>query len=170
MKMSRKTKIIAGILLLFLSLTLAVTYRAVYYGINDFFTFGSKKSCQASKCEKVTENVPVVNQSSEEPVYSTAEKMPEFPGGQTAMTKFIAENIKYPKEAKEKGIKGTVFINFIIDKEGNVTHSKVLKGIGGGCDEEALRVINMMPKWTPGEQVGKKVLVKINVPIRFVLR
>lgn len=103
-------------------------------------------------------------------VYTIIQKMPQFPGGEAAMMKFIAENVKYPPLAKEAGIKGTVFATFVVNREGHVTDAKILKGIGGGCDEEALRVVKAMPSWTPGEQNGKKVLVRFNVPIRFVLR
>ncbi|MCS7028270.1 MAG: energy transducer TonB [Bacteroidia bacterium] len=144
-----------------------------------------EKDVEAGKKTQVGDNNAVVDEVVEEPkkeekqviqeevdntVYTIIQKMPQFPGGEAAMMKFISENIKYPPMAKEAGIKGTVIVTFIVDREGNVTNPQVLKGIGGGCDEEALRVIKMMPKWSPGEQNGKKVLVKINVPIRFVLR
>ncbi|MBL4715863.1 MAG: TonB family protein [Bacteroidia bacterium] len=102
-------------------------------------------------------------------VFETVEQMPEFPGGQTALMQYLAKNIKYPINAKAKGITGKVFVSFIIDREGNVTNAEVLRGIGGGCDQESLRVINAMPKWIPGKQRGKNVLVQYNLPIRFTL-
>ncbi len=144
-----------------------------------------EKDVEAGKKTQVGDNNNIVDEVKEEPkqetkqviqeevdntVYTIIQKMPSFPGGEAAMMKFISDNIKYPPMAKEAGIKGTVFVTFVVDREGNVTDPKVMKGIGGGCDEEALRVIKMMPKWSAGEQNGKKVLVKINVPIRFVLR
>jgi len=144
-----------------------------------------EKDVEAGKKTQVGDNNNIVDEVKEEPkqetkqviqeevdnnVYTIIQKMPSFPGGEAAMMKYIAENIKYPPMAKEAGIKGTVFVTFVIDREGNVTSPQVMKGIGGGCDEEALRVIKSMPKWSAGEQNGKKVLVKINVPIRFVLR
>jgi TonB family protein len=69
----------------------------------------------------------------------------------------------------KKGVTGTVYITFIIEKDGTLTNAKVLRGIGSGCDEEALRVVNMMPKWNPGEQKGKPVAVQFNLPIKFKL-
>lgn len=97
------------------------------------------------------------------------EEMPEFPGGEAAMFKFISKKIKYPKKARKNNIQGRVTVQFVIDEEGNVTEAKVLKGIGYGCDEEALRVVNSMPKWTPGTQKGDEVRVRFVIPIRFVL-
>jgi len=144
-----------------------------------------EKDVEAGKKTQVGDNNNIVDEVKEEPkqetkqviqeevdnnVYTIIQKMPSFPGGEAAMMKYIAENIKYPPMAKEAGIKGTVFVTFVVDRDGNVTNPQVMKGIGGGCDEEALRVIKSMPKWSAGEQNGKKVLVKINVPIRFVLR
>jgi protein TonB len=98
------------------------------------------------------------------------EDMPSFPGGEEALFKYLAQNIKYPQIAKEAGITGRVFVNFVIDKEGNVTDVKVLRGIGGGCDEEAVRVVKNMPKWSPGKQRGKPVKVSYNLPIKFSLK
>jgi len=105
----------------------------------------------------------------EEPEFLVVEDMPEFPGGDKAMFKYIADNINYPKEALKHKIEGRVTIQFVIDEEGNVVDAKVLKGIGYGCDEEALRVVNSMPKWKPGKQRGDNVRVRFVLPIRFVL-
>ena len=95
---------------------------------------------------------------------------PEFPGGMEAMMKYLAENIKYPEQAKSEGIQGRVFVRFVIEADGSVTNAQVLRGIGGGCDEEALRVVNAMPNWTPGKQQGKPVRVQFNLPITFKLQ
>jgi len=97
------------------------------------------------------------------------EKMPEYVGGQAALAKFLQSNIVYPAEAKKLGIEGKVYLNFVIDEQGNVTNVKLLRGIGGGCDEEAIRVVKLMPKWIPGEQAGKPVKVMFNLPIAFKL-
>lgn len=102
-------------------------------------------------------------------VFQIVSEMPEFPGGVEAMMKYIAENVKYPEKAKEKGISGRVFVGFIVEKDGSVTSAKVLRGIGGGCDEEAVRVIKGMPKWKPGKQEGKPVRVSYMMPIMFKL-
>jgi protein TonB len=100
-----------------------------------------------------------VEEVAEEEIFTIVEDMPSFPGGEEALFKYLAQNIKYPQIAKEAGITGRVFVNFVIDKEGNVTDVKVLRGIGGGCDEEAVRVVKNMPKWSPGKQRGKPVKV-----------
>ncbi|MDD5569988.1 MAG: energy transducer TonB [Bacteroidales bacterium] len=96
-------------------------------------------------------------------------EMPEFKGGEEARFKFILDNIKYPKDAKEMGIEGKVFISFIVEKDGSLSNFKILRGIGGGCDEEALRVAKLMPKWIPGKQKGYAVRVILNMPIQFTL-
>lgn len=98
------------------------------------------------------------------------EIMPEFTGGQAAMNDFLDKNLTYPELAKQQGIQGKVWIGFIIDSLGNVTNVEILRGIGGGCDEEAKRVVELMPPWIPGTQDGKAVIVKFRFPINFVLR
>lgn len=105
----------------------------------------------------------------EETVLMVVEEMPEFKGGIAAMHKFILETIQYPENAKESGIQGMVYISFIVETNGMITNSKVLRGIGGGCDEEAQRVISMMPPWIPGKQRGKPVRVQFNLPLEFKL-
>lgn len=102
-------------------------------------------------------------------IFNVVEVMPKFPGGPEAMMKFIVENINYPELAKIKGIEGRVFVNFIVETDGSVSNANVLRGIGGGCDEEALRVVEMMPRWTPGYQSGQAVRVSFNLPVRFML-
>ncbi len=83
---------------------------------------------------------------------------------------YIARNIKYPAMARESGIQGRVFVNFVVEPNGSVSNVKILRGIGGGCDEEAIRVVEAMPKWTPGRQRGKAVRVSFNLPVRFTLQ
>jgi TonB family protein len=95
------------------------------------------------------------------------EQMPEFPGGDAALLKYISSNLKVPAAAKEKNIKGTVYINFIISSKGHVLFPYVVRGIGSGCDEEALRLIRNMPAWKPGKQNGSPVLVRYNLPVKF---
>jgi TonB family protein len=99
-----------------------------------------------------------------------AQEMPEFPGGQDALMKYVAKSIKYPDDALESGIHGTVFVSFVVETDGRITEVKVLRGIRGGCDEEALRVMKGMPSWKPGKQNGKLVRVRYNLPIRFKLQ
>jgi len=106
----------------------------------------------------------------EQQIFQVVENMPEFPGGRAALMKYLATNIKYPPYAKEAGIQGRVFINFVVETNGNITNVKVLRGIGGGCDEEAIRVVKGMPKWSPGMQRGKPVRVSFNLPVKFTLQ
>jgi len=109
-------------------------------------------------------------EESKKEVFTIVEEMPAFPGGEAERNKFLATNIQYPQQATENGIQGTVYVSFVVDSKGNVTEVKILRGIGGGCDEEALRVVKMMPKWHPGKQNGKNVRVLFNMPIYFKLQ
>ncbi len=102
-------------------------------------------------------------------VYMIVEQMPEFPGGDKSLFQFIADNTKYPADAKDKGIKGRVFVNFIVEPDGSVSDIRVLRGIGGGCDEEAVRIVESMPKFKPGMQNGEAVRVSYTVPVNFRL-
>jgi len=106
-----------------------------------------------------------------DPVFTEVEQDPEFPGGVSELMKFLENNLKYPENAKSKGIQGTVFVTFVIEKDGSMSGSSILRGIQNGADldAEALRVINMMPDWKPGKQRGEAVRVQFNLPIRFVL-
>jgi TonB family protein len=108
--------------------------------------------------------------SSNDKVYKIVEEMPSYPGGDEARIKFLVDNFVYPTSAKEKGIQGTVYITFVVGADGTVSNVKVLRGIGGGCDEEAVRIVKMMPKWIPGKQDGKNVSVIYNLPIKFKLQ
>jgi len=102
-------------------------------------------------------------------IFTVVEEMPCFPGGDEARIRFLQLNIHYPGTARNNGIQGKVFVTFVVEKDGSLSNFRVLRGIGGGCDEEAVRVIKMMPKWIPGRQRGKPVRVQFNVPIRFTL-
>ncbi len=104
------------------------------------------------------------------PVFTIVEEMPSFPGGEAERNKFLSENITYPKQAAENGIQGTVYISFIVSAGGKIEDVKILKGIGGGCDEEALRVVKLMPHWKPGRQDGKAVRTLFNMPVYFKLQ
>lgn len=98
------------------------------------------------------------------------EIQPEFPGGIEAMYKFIQDNLQYPRLALENAIEGKVYVTFVVEEDGSITNPRILRDIGGGCGREALRVVNLMPKWKPGEQQpGKPVRVHFNLPVEFVL-
>ncbi len=105
----------------------------------------------------------------EDPIVTIVEHMPEFPGGYTEMYKFLGANMKYPTRAREAGIEGTVHVSFVVWNDGSIRNTSILRGIGGGCDEEAIRVVNLMPKWKPGIQLTKKVNVQMSLPVKFVL-
>jgi len=101
--------------------------------------------------------------------YLQVEIMPSFPGGEDKLLQYLAENVKYPRLAREAKIQGLVIVRFVVDADGFVGKVEILRGIGAGCDEEALRVVNAMPKWEPGIQNGRAVPVIYNMPIRFAL-
>ena len=118
----------------------------------------------------IEDKPPVIEQPAEQQVFTVVEENPAFPGGETALYQYLATSIKYPGEARQLGIQGRVFVNFVIEPDGLVTNVRVLRGIGGGCDEEAVRVVKAMPKWTAGKQRGIPVRVSYNLPIRFTLQ
>lgn len=127
--------------------------------------------------ESYVENAAVVElteaeeeEIEEEEIFTIVEKMPVYPGGVEALFGYLAQNIEYPDMAKDAKIEGKVYITFVVNKEGGVADVKVLRGIGGGCDEEAIRVVKNMPKWDPGRQRGKAVKVQYNLPINFILK
>lgn len=101
-------------------------------------------------------------------VFMIVEQMPEFPGGDMEMRKFIAENIKYPEEALNSGLCGQVYVRFIVDTDGSVIEPEVIKGDIESLNNEALRVIKLLPKFTPGMQRGQNVKVSLVVPITIV--
>ena len=106
----------------------------------------------------------------EQEVFTIVEEMPGYPGGDAKMYEYLGKNIKYPQIARESSIQGRVFVNFVVEPDGSVTNVKVLRGIGGGCDEEAMRVVKSMPKWKPGKRRGKAVRVSYTLPVVFKLQ
>jgi protein TonB len=110
--------------------------------------------------------VVVVSPPATKPV-TWAEEMPEFNGDLNA---FLQKQLQYPDKARDAGVDGKVNVQFIVNEDGSVSNTKIIRGIGAGCDEEAIRIINSMPKWKPGKQNGKAVKVYFTLPIRFVLQ
>lgn len=106
---------------------------------------------------------------SEIQIFTVVEEMPEYPGGRKAMYSYLGENIKYPAKAKENKVEGTVYVSFVVLEDGSVSNVSILRGVGSGCDEEAIRVVKAMPNWKPGKQKGKPVNVQYNLPIKFSL-
>ena len=122
---------------------------------------------------EIQEVVDVVQEEEvvEEPqVFFIVEDMPEFPGGELALRKYIAENVRYPEMAKENDIQGTVYVRFVVDTDGSVKNVEVIRGVDQLLDKEAIRVVQSLPKWKPGKQRGKAVKVSHSVPIKFQLQ
>jgi Ca-activated chloride channel family protein len=149
-------------------------------GVSDYAVGGAMVSGYSTGCEKKSMGYSVqevqsirgvaVSEDKKE-VFTAVEQMPEFIGGQLGLEAFIKASISYPKKAKENGISGTVYLSFTVDRNGKVTDIKVVKGIGGGCDEEAIRIIKLTSgKWKPGKQNGKPVKVLINMPVTFLMK
>lgn len=106
----------------------------------------------------------------DEEIYTFVQEVPAFPGGETARKLFIQQNLVYPRLAIQNKIQGIVYVSFVVEKDGRISSSKVVQGIGAGCDEEAIRVVNMMPKWKPGKRQGHEVRVQIIMPLNFILQ
>jgi protein TonB len=117
-----------------------------------------------------------------EEIFKVVEDQPAFPGceditdkaekktcAETKMLQFIYGNIKYPPIARENGVEGTVYIKFVVEKDGSITAPEIVRDIGAGCGDEALRVVKLMPKWQPGKQRGRAVRVQFNLPVKYKL-
>ena len=115
-------------------------------------------------------NKTIVEETTVESAYTFVEQMPEFPGGEDELRKYLVKNIVYPAIAQENGIKGTVYLSFVVGPDGSLSKVQVVRGIDKSCDDEAVRVVNKMPPWKPGRQNGKAVHVKFTIPIKFELR
>ncbi len=114
---------------------------------------------------------PVEEEEEEQTIFVVVETMPEFPGGQQALFKYLSENVKYPVIAQENGIQGRVICQFVVNKDGSIVDVNVVRSGGdASLDKEAVRVIKSMPKWKPGKQRGKAVRVKYTVPVNFRLQ
>ncbi|WP_194774370.1 energy transducer TonB [Pararhodonellum marinum] len=116
----------------------------------------------------VPDVVPIIEKADE--IIDFAEVSPMPVGGMEAWHRYLQKNLKYPNQAKKAGIEGTVYVVFVINKDGSIQDIEILRGIGGGCDEETLRVINAAPNWTPGRQRGQTVRVRMRLPVRFKLQ
>lgn len=122
---------------------------------------------------EVEEYIPIEMEEeeiNETEIFTVVESMPRFPGGEAELYKYLSKNIVYPTMAQESGVQGRVYVTFVVEVDGSITDIKILRGIGGGCDEEAVRVVRSMPRWNPGKQRGQPVRVQYNLPVRFVLQ
>ena len=118
----------------------------------------------------VVSNVKEEEEEEESEIFYIVEEMPEFPGGELALRKYIANAINYPVIAQENGIQGKVYVTFVVGKDGSIQDARIARGIDPSLDKEALRVVNTLPKWKPGKQRGQPVRVSYTVPINFVLQ
>ena len=115
--------------------------------------------------------IPTKNKNEEEEeILTFVDDMPEFPGGENALLSFLGSNVRYPVIAQENGIQGRVYVSFVIDETGNINDVSIIRGVDVSLDNEAIRVVRLMPKWKPGKQGGKAVKVRYNVPIFFDLK
>ena len=130
-------------------------------------------NAEVDQQEVIEEYVPVEVEEEdvqEQEIFQIVEEMPSYPGGEPKLMEYVAKNIKYPQIARETGIQGRVFVGFVVEPDGSISNVKLLRGIGGGCDEEAMRVIKSLPKWKPGKQRGKPVRVSYQIPVFFKLQ
>ena len=137
-------------------------FRSIITTLVFLFCFASVAQAQ----EETSMNVP----DNDTTIYTIVDKMPSFPGGDAFMYMFLAKNVRYPQRPREDGYYGKVYVKFVVETDGSLSNIEVLKGVGGGCTEEALRVIDLMPKWVPGETAdGKKARVNYTLPVDFRL-
>lgn len=115
------------------------------------------------------EIVEIIEEVPNDEIFTLVENSAQFPGGVSAFGQYLSENISYPKQAQRLGVQGKVFVEFIVEKDGSLSNMQVIKGIGGGCDEEALRIMRNSPKWKPGSQRGHLIRQKMLQPITFAL-
>lgn len=139
----------------------------------------SNKTQDGIETDEIAANPPTEVKSTEKAIvelpeednapFLTVEVQPSFMGGNSEMYKFLGKNLKYPTAAQRANIQGKVFLSFIVEKDGSITDIETMKGIGFGCDEEAMRVVKLMPKWIAGKQNGRNVRVKFTIPVFFRL-
>ncbi|CAK7057790.1 MAG: hypothetical protein PARBA_02099 [Parabacteroides sp.] len=139
--------------------------------LDDVDILSSEDDQAAAQAQTYTPPAVVEEEEeSSQQIFTVVETMPEFPGGQGALLQYLAKSIKYPVIAQENGIQGRVTCTFVVNKDGSIVDAEVIRGVDPSLDKEALRVINSMPKWSPGKQRGKPVRVKYTVPVTFRLQ
>lgn len=141
-------------------------------GRNGVIIVNTKKAGSENIKPSVNENSEAIQiqenkKSSNKAIFTVVEQMPSFPGGEDELIRFIAYNLMVPDEGIKAGLSGTVYATFIVKDDGSISDAKIVRGLGTTYDEEVLRVINLMPKWTPGMQNGKPVDVLFNIPVKF---
>lgn len=163
MMMNKKFKNANGFSVI--SLVLAI---AVFSGLCFLQACGDKSSQPENRLKApsglVDEQVDL-----KETIFAEVENPPQFPGGEEARMKYLIENLKYPEAARKAGIQGTVFVSFVVRRDGKITDPKIVRGVNGEIDSEVLRIVGQMPDWIPGSQRGEKVNVAFTMPVRFAL-
>jgi len=119
--------------------------------------------------EEVVISEAVVVEEKADAIFDVVETQPNPPGGMSGWNKYLSENLKYPTQARRMGVEGSVILVFVINTDGSIQDVEVLRGIGGGCDEEAIKIVKNAPKWEPGKQRGRPVRTRMRLPIRFKL-
>lgn len=152
--------------------THSVDVEDPHNGQGDPGALGTSTTATATTNNTLTSTPPAVTVATQPQTDLVwTEVMPEYEGGINGLIRFLSANIIYPEQAKAIGKEGTVYISFVVDENGYVTGAKVVRGIGFGCDEEALRVVSKMPKWkSAGMNAGKPVRVRFNLPVKFTLK
>ena len=135
------------------------------YKADSIWTFESLNG----KTNKITykNGIDISSNGSEEKIFSSVEQQPEFPGGPDALRKFLAVHVKYPATALEQNIEGRVLVDFVVEKDGSLSNIRISRGIGGNCEQEAIRVIKLSPRWMPGTIAGRPVRVAFTIPVDF---
>ena len=126
-------------------------------------------SVAAQSKDVVEQPLPEVK-NNDQPIFTIVEQMPEYNGGNEVLSKDLSKIINYPSDAVEKNESGTVYVSFVIEKDGSISNARVIRGVSKSLDKEALRVVSKLPKWKPGTQNGKQVRVQYNLPIKFSLK
>ena len=135
-----------------------------------FYLKTDVKPKEETKAVAAKEQPASSEQTDDETVYTTVEQMPEFPGGQQGMTRYLTEDLKYPVIAQENGIQGRAICQYVVNKDGSISDVKIVKSAGDpSLDKEAIRLIKAMPKWNPGKQNGKPVRVQCTTQVKFSL-
>ncbi len=166
-KMMTKAKTKKSALLKMVFVIPAAVVLTLIFSISVTDRVVAQSDTEAKKVENAQE--PVKKSQKEEVIFTVVEKMPEYSGGKEAMFKFISNNVKYPEEARKSGKQGTVYITYVVEKDGKVNDVRLIRGFDKACDEEAMRVVKMMPNWKPGMQRGEAVRVQYSLPITFNL-
>lgn len=142
------------------------TYVPMYFKLNKNAQYTTRPSSSATARAYAKTDVSIIENND---IYTIVDKMPEYEYGESGLSKFIAHNIRYPKDALQQGIEGRILCSFIVGKDGSISNIEVVNGLNSDLDDEAIRVLGLMPKWMPGVNNGENVNVKCLLPIDFTI-